>query len=184
LTRRLASIGHTARAAAVAGFFLLPLFFATAATGGALTPMASGEKVAFFDDFSSGALDPDRWSLPTGWGLEKTRIKPWDYPTLPIEDSAQPHLSDSLMAGGGRYRDSNRTWIETSWIDLSQAAGFSRMALYHRYDIDTSEDGAIVMARSELRGWSLLLPQSGYPTTFGFAGSALVYSVSNFDMSP
>ncbi len=161
------------------------LLAAAAGAGAAPAPQSVDQRVAFFEDFASGTLDPERWVLPTSWGLENARMKPWDFPSLPLNDTATPHLSDSLAGspGGGRYSPSNRTWTETNWIDLSGASSTAQLVLYHRYDIDTSEDTALVFARTEVRGWTVIAPTSGYPTLNGFAGSSLVFSGTTFDLS-
>jgi subtilase family serine protease len=157
-----------------------------AALPGALaapTPLALAQRVAYFEDFSSGTLDPERWSLPAAWALENTRMKPWEFPAMPLNDTQTPHLSDSPFGGAGRYAGSNRSTVETNWIDLTTASATAQLTLFHRYDIDPAEDAGIVLARSELRGWTVVAPNTGYPTLNGFAGSSLVFTGSTFDLS-
>jgi subtilase family serine protease len=154
------------------------------AAAAAPTPQAVGQRVAFFEDFTSGTLDPERWVLPTSWVLELTRMRPWDFQGLPLNDTPTPHLSDSPFDQGGRYREQTRTWVETNWIDLSAATSTAQALLFHRYDIDPSEDTAFLMARSESRGWTVIGPVAGYPTLNGFTGSSSVFTGTTFDLSP
>jgi len=180
---RARSCQHTSGALIAVVLLAGPALLAAAPAAGAPVPQAVGQRIVFFEDFSSGALDPERWVLPAAWGLERARMKPWDFPALPLNDTQAPHLSDSPYDLGGRYLEASRTWVESNWVDLSSAPSTAQLSLFHRYDIDGAEDAAFVMARSELRGWAVIAPVAGYPTLNGFGGSSLVFTGTTFDLS-
>ncbi len=162
---------------------LSPALFASVDTATAApVPLAVADKTAFFDDFESGALDGERWQLPTAWGVERARIRPWEAPGLPLNDTQSFHLSDSVYPAPGRYANDTHTSIETTWIDLTEATAGARLQVYHRYDIDPAEDGALVHVRSESRGWETLVPTGGYPTGFGVSGLSSTWEVTTFDL--
>jgi len=146
-------------------------------------PLALVDKTAFFDDFETGALDPDRWQVPTAWGVERTRLRPWDDPGLPANDSTLYHLSDTPSPSPGNYPNAAQSSLETAWIDLTEATAGARLRLTQRYDIDTVDDAALVYLRTDSRGWVLVAPDGGYPTTNGFAGTATSWEVATFDLA-
>ena len=152
-------------------------------TGAAALPQALGEKTAFFDDFEGGALDGEKWQLPTPFVVERARMRPWESPGLPVNDSALYHLSDSAYPLPGRYGNVSRASLETTWIDLTEANAGARLLLNQRYDIDAAEDAAIVFLRTESRGWAVLAPDGGYPTADGFAGFIRDFEVATFDLA-
>src|SRR5258706_5262210 len=94
-----------------------PAFFASLESASAVpVPLAVADKSAFFDDFESGSLDGERWQLPTSWSVERARLRPWEAPTLPLNDSNSRHLSESPYPSPGLYANDTHTTIETTWI--------------------------------------------------------------------
>ncbi len=168
---------------AFAGLVLLPFLSAALPAAAAPAPLALGEKTAFFDDFESGLLDGEKWQLPTTFGVERARMRPWASPGQPVNDSSLFHLSDSLYPLPGRYANATHSALETTWIDLTEANAGARLLLNQRYDIDPAEDAGLVFLRTESRGWAVLAPDGGYPTADGFAGFIADFEVATFDLA-